>query len=170
MIQLQNRLLRLGPIIVVLVIGGVISAPAALEKVSPFHTMADFSRSSTKPWSAFVLTPEGKRVYKFSFEPERDVSGVLIGVNLVLSRPGSSSNLLNPPRNWHGLQPYSFLANDLLHGPDKSTFGAQRMIKVENEGIVVKIEILNVDVRTAAKGEPQIDNLSLALTVDNISP
>jgi RHS repeat-associated protein len=78
-----------------------------------------------------------------NFYLERNVKGSLVGVNLVLNDVGhlsADSNLLSPTGNWHGLQPYAFVASDLLKGPDNSTFGAHRTIEVKRKGLVVENE------------------------------
>jgi len=156
------------------VILATIPAKAAPPRITPLHAKAEFSRSSSaKEWSASVLTPEGRRAYKLFFEPEYDVNRALAGVDLVLSdlqNRGSKKNLLSPPRNWHGLQPYNFVASDLLQGPDKSTFTSHRTMKIDNRGIVVQIDVLNVSLSSLPGGDHQIDEVQLSVTVNNANP
>ncbi|MGB9335164.1 MAG: hypothetical protein WCB14_09170 [Candidatus Acidiferrales bacterium] len=150
------------------------SLPASSRKISPLQTSADFSRSSSaNPWSTYVQTADGRRAYRLFFEAEYNTDRVLIGVHLVLTPSRGrtvESNLLEPRKNWHGLQPYDFVAADLAQGIDKSAFGAHRMIKAANPDVVVQIDVLSASVSRAAGGEYQIDELKILLSVDNAKP
>jgi hypothetical protein len=160
------------PVIVVLLVTLGAALSATSEGISPLHAQAVFSRSSPgKAWSEFVRTTSGKKVYRLFFDPQRDVSGILVGVDLVLSDSmhGPGLNLLNPPGNWHGLQPYDFVASDFLHGPNKSGFGAHRVISVDRKGIVVDIDVLDVKVSASPGGKTQIDTVNLSIDVQNLS-
>jgi hypothetical protein len=169
----QDRYRNLCLIFPVLFLLSTDSAFGSPEKILPFHSKAYFSRtSSAKPWHAYVLTSRGTPAYKLSFEREYDVNRKLVGINLLLTdakKTGRSMNLLNPPQNWHGLQPHFFVASDLAQGPSQSVFGAHRTIKIESKGIVVQIDILNARVSPLTGGGFQIDDLQLSITVDNLS-
>jgi hypothetical protein len=104
-------------------------------------------------------------------EPEADVGKHVIGVDLVLrnaDEPKTDENLLSPPGNSHGLQPYNFVASDLLHGADRSVFGARRSIKVTSRKLNIVIQILDVKFRTLSDGTQEIDDLKLSVSVDNL--
>jgi hypothetical protein len=130
-------------------------------------------RSSATLWKASVLTSGGKRAYVLSFEPEYGPKNEIIGLDLVLvdAKKGqglSDSNLLNP-QNWHGMQPYDFLGKDLAQGPDKSSFGSRRELKLDGRKLLVRIDISSARVSPLPHGDYEIDQLELAITVDNLS-
>lgn len=57
----------------------------ATGEIRPLHSSAYFSKDYfARPWKAYVLTPEGKRIYKLSFEPEYGPKNEVIGLDLVL--------------------------------------------------------------------------------------
>jgi hypothetical protein len=96
-----------------------------------------------------------------------------VGVDLVLNDLGHASpdsNLLSPTGNWHGLQPYTFIASDFVKGPDNSTFGAHRTIEIKSKELVMGINVLGVKVTSTSEGDAQIDDLTLELVVDNLKP
>ena len=101
------------------------------------------------------------------------MTGSLVGIDLVLNdlaHADPDSNLLSPAGNWHGLQPYMFDASDFLKGPDNSVFGARRTIEVKRNDLVVAINVLNVKVASTPESDPEIDDLTLELMVDNLKP
>ena len=77
---------------------------------------AQFSqRDSAKTWTDHLDSPANKKVYTLSLEPDRDVGKHVINVDLVLrdaDEPKTNEKLLSPAKNWHGLQPYNFVASD----------------------------------------------------------
>ena len=106
-----------------------------------------------------------------SLEPEVNVAKQVIGVDLVLrnaENPKTDENLLRPAGNWHGLQPYNFVATDLMHGADKSVFSARRSIKVTSKKLTVLIQILDAKIRALPDGTHEIDDLKLAISVENL--
>lgn len=170
--QKNSKLVRIARIVLLNL--AAVSVFAAQQQISPLHIKAAFSQSrSTNPWSTFVRSADGKRAYKLYFHLERNVKGSLVGINLVLNDVGHlspDSNLLSPTGNWHGVQPYAFVASDLLKGPDKSAFGSRRKIEVKRRGLVVEISVLNAKVASTPEGDDQIDDLTLELAVDNLKP
>jgi hypothetical protein len=163
-----------GPFITIaLIVFGAIPVPGTPGEIRPLHATAHFSKDSPATlWKAYVVTPEGKRVYKLSFEPEDGPKDEVIGLDLVLldarnERTSAGSNLLNP-HNWHGLQPFDFLGKDLAQGADKSTFGAHRELKLEGKKLVVRIDIASARVNPLPNGDYKIDELELAIMVDNL--
>jgi hypothetical protein len=137
------------------------------------RTTAFFSKkSSGTPWNAYVLASGGKRAYELSFEPEYGSKSEIIGLDLVLgdAQKGqglSDSNLLNP-HNWHGLQPYDFLGKDLAQGSDKSSFGSHRELKLDGRKLLIRMDISSSRVSPLPDGDYEIDQLELAITVDNL--
>ena len=159
-------------------LGGASFASAPPEQgvpptsIAPKQMRAEFSpENSTKPWTDHLYSPSNKKLYDLSLEPEVSVAKHVIGVDLVLrnaENPKADENLLRPAGNWHGLQPYNFVATDLMHGADKSVFGARRSIKVTSKKLTVAIQILDEKIRALPDGTQEIDDLKLAVSVDNL--
>jgi hypothetical protein len=145
----------------------------ASARIVPKQMQAEFSRAASKKvWTDYIYSPTNKKLYVFSLEPQLDVGNHIIGIDLLLrdaERPKSDENLLNPPRPWHGLQPYSFMASDLLHGAGGSAFGAHRTIRVRGRGLDVGIQILVARISALPDGAYQIDELKLSVTADNMT-
>jgi hypothetical protein len=141
-------------------------------RIVPKQMHAEFSQTdSAKAWTDHLDSPANKKVYTLSLEPELDVAKHVIGVDLVLrdaDDPKTNENLLSPATNWHGLQPYDFVASDLLNGADRSGFGARRSIKVTSRELDIEIQILDVKLRALPGGTQEIDELKLAVSADNL--
>src|SRR5277367_4792617 len=92
---------------------------AKLARIVPKQMHAQFSQTdSAKAWTDHLDSPANNKVYTLSLEPDLDVHKHVIGVDLVLrdaDEPKTNDNLLSPVTNWHGLQPYDFVASDLLN-------------------------------------------------------
>jgi len=152
-----------------------VSARGDPVKIRSLHTTAYFSKNySATPWKAYVYTPEGKRAYKLSFEPEYGPKGEITDLDLVLvdakkEHQPPDSNLLSPRGIWHGLQPYNFIGTDLAQGPDKSIGGRHRVLRIDDKKLVVRIDISSVKVSPLTNGDYLIDRLDLAISVDNLS-
>ncbi len=171
--------LRVLPLLCVAVclLGASLSASA--EPIISATMKVEFSReATTKRWSRQIESTAGKPAYFLKLRPEYAVGHYLIGISLVLQdarRIEGDSNLLRPSGDWHGLQPYNFMAEDLSHGPQHSAFGSHRTIINRERGIIVQIDIL--DARTSIRHDknsaippdfPQLDELSLTVSVDNL--
>jgi hypothetical protein len=143
-----------------------------LPSFAPKQMQAEFSReNSTKPWTDHLYSPSNKKLYDLSLEPEVNGAKHVIGVDLVLrdtENPNTDGNLLRPARNWHGLQPYNFVATDLMHGAEKSVFGARRSIKVTSKRLNIVIQILDAKIRALPDGTHEFDDLKLAVSVENL--
>ena len=143
-----------------------------LARIVPKQMQAQFSQgASTKAWTDHLYSPSNKKLYVLSLVPEVDVGKHAIGIDLVLrnaEKPKTGENLLSPTGNWHGLQPYNFVASDLKHGADGSVFGARRSIKVTSRKLNVVIQILGVKSRALPNGTLEIDDLKLSVFVDNL--
>lgn len=141
--------------------------------IRPLHALVTYHPSSETPtWSPFVYSESGRKAYLLWLFLERDVNQRPIGVDLVLNRAGDKDwdgNLLNPRWNWHGLQPYMFVASDFSNGPGKSIFGPRRVIRVERIGILVKIDVLDAHVHAPAKDDYEFTELRMDILVDNLN-
>jgi hypothetical protein len=143
-----------------------------LVRIVPKQMQIQFLRGASKEvWADQLYSPSNKKLYILSLEPELDVGRYVVGVDLVLrdaEEAKTDENLLSPAGNWHGLQPFNFMASDLLHGADKSAFGARRTIKVTSRRLNVAIQILDSKVRTSPEGTHEIDELKLSISADNL--
>ncbi len=163
----------LGSVVLALIVLAALPTCGVPDGIRPLRTMASFSRNSSSTlWKTYILTSGGRRIYQLSFEPEYGPKNEIIGLDLVLvdaenGKGLPAPNLLNP-HNWHGLQPYSFLAKDLVRGPDKSIFGSHRELKLQGKKLFVGIDISNVKVRPLPDDDYEIDQLNLLITVANL--
>jgi hypothetical protein len=143
-----------------------------LARIAPKQMQAEFSRKdSTKTWTDYLYSRSNKKLYVFTLQPDLNAAKQVIGVDLVLRdarNPNTDDNLLSPAGNWHGLQQYNFVATDLKHGADKSVFGARRSIKVTRKKLTVVIQIQDEKIRALPDGTQEIDDLKLAVSVDNL--
>ena len=143
-----------------------------VTSIAPRQMQAEFSRErSANPWTDHLYSRSNKELYDLRPEPESNAAKHVIGVDLVLRsavNPMTDENLLSPAGNWHGLQPYNFVATDLMHGAGKSVFGARRSIKVPSKKLVLVIQILDAKIRTLPDGTQELDDLKLAVSVDNV--
>jgi hypothetical protein len=144
----------------------------SLERIAPKQMQAEFSQEdSTKAWTDHLYSPSNKKIYVLSLKPEVNLAKNVIGVDLVLrdaEKPKTDENLLSPAGIWHGLQPYNFVATDLILGADRSAFGARRSIKVRSRKLNVIIQILAAKIIASPDGTQEIDVLKLAISVDNL--
>jgi hypothetical protein len=145
---------------------------AKLARIVPKQMHAQFSQGdSAKAWTDHLDSPANKKVYILSLEPDLDVGRHVIGVDLVLrdaDEPKTNENLLSPAKNWHGLQPYNFVASDLLSGADRSVFGARRSIKITSRELDIEIQIVDVKLTALPDGTREIDELKLAVSANNL--
>lgn len=144
----------------------------ALSRIAPEQVEVEYSRGAlTNGWMHYIYSAARKKLYVFSLEPQIDNAKHVIGIDVVLhdaDKPNADENLLNPPGNWHGLQPYSFMASDLVNGPVKSAFGLHRIITVTNRGLNIGIRILDVKIGTLPDSAHEISELKLSLSADNL--
>jgi hypothetical protein len=164
-----------GIVAAVLILASIVPAQQTRESPSipivPKQMQAEFLRiDSENIWTDYIYSSNATKLYVLSFEPQVDVSKRIIGIDLVLrdvKNPKKDENLLNPTGIWHGLQPYSFMAQDLLHGPSESAFGRERSIAVRSRGLHFTVELLDVKVSGGSDGAHQIDSLKLSIAADN---
>jgi len=116
-------------------------------------------------WVGYVNANPGEIAYELFLEPQPEESGVVVGWDLVVFRPAHrEENLLEPAGNWHGIQPFSFLAGDLRAGPERGVFGAQRTIRVRGTPATVQVRVVRAQVTTRGPSE-ELTSLKLHLDV-----
>lgn len=111
------------------------------------------ARSGGNAWVGYVNDRRRRShvEYEFLLEPEYDAGELLSGWNLLLFRPEHrNENLLEPAGQWHGLQPFNFVARDLASGPDTSVLGRTRTIAARRAKATVT---LRVEQAVVASGE-----------------
>lgn len=155
-----------------LILGGF---AVAQSPVVPLETTVHFHPDVA--WSAPLRDKAGKVEYLLSLDPQRDLHGHVVMVELVLHRPGDASdspNLLYDGKNLHGAQPFTFDAIDLQHGVELSGFGAERTIRLESIKMQIMTRLLGASVRTASgrsfAGTPEIASLDLFLRLSSLAP
>ena len=143
-----------------------------LAHIVPKQMQAQFSQGAPKAvWTDNLYSLSNKKLYVLSLNPEVNVGKHVVGIDLVLRNAEESEarkNLLSPTGKWHGLQPYNFVASDLLHGAERSAFGARRSIKVTSGGLDIEIQVLDVKVGALPDGTQEIDELKLSIFADNL--
>jgi len=141
-------------------------------KIQPLNSSVEYSASSaSSPWSEYIFCISGRKSYVLWLEPEKNVHGAIVIVNLILNEAGdenAESNLLAAVGNWHGLEAYDFAALDLIKGPANSAFGPSRTIRVERKHLVVKIDLLEARVQRRLPDGYEIGQLRLNISVQNL--
>lgn len=128
----------------------VLASPVAWARVrSPSSATLGFGTDA--PSHAELTDPRTGKHYKAELEVDPDVNGEAGIVNLVLLRPGSEENLLDPFGLFHGLLPNSFAALDLLHGIDKSTFGRTRAVPIRRTATKLIVHVEDAQARLLPK-------------------
>jgi hypothetical protein len=118
-----------------IIIGILLIAPAAIAKHAPKHAAkpqpANTATLRFPEVPSAVVTTKSGAVYRVTLAPRPSVKGALVGLELVVQRqadPLEAANLLDPPGNWAGYQPYTFAATDFKSGPAQSMYGDARTI------------------------------------------
>lgn len=135
------------------------SDPAVLRATVQF----DRARSANAWFAAFGV----KQHYVASLQPVFDISREPSGWDFAVTAPGETENVLEPSGNWHGLQAYNLVADDLLHGIDRSAFGRVRSFRI-NGGISIRLEIQEAVVAPDAKGNARFSLLKVLVTADGL--
>ena len=166
------RTLSLAIIVLAFVLVSVAPASAA-PQIIPLRTTARFSAQSPENlWSVPIRSADGRAAYVLSLEPDFDVGRHIVSLDLVLRHPGDKAdggNLLDPTGKVHGLQPYDFVADDLVEGVQKSAFGAKRTVTLKNLGLLVRIDVLKAMVVPTSTRDHEFDTLEVQIEVDNTS-
>jgi len=137
-----------------------------------FPVSATLAYSSSTPTSAALkIDAIDGSAYELMLQADRDGNGAAVAVDLVLLRSGQERNLLEPKvENWHGAQPFMFVARDLMNGPQGSVYGATRDFLVSKEKLRVRVIISKAIVRKAESVAPLndiFDELVLSIEVSN---
>ena len=106
--------------------------------------------------------------YRLTLTPHPSVHGVVSDIELVLQRqadPANAPNLLDPPGNWPGYQPYIFAATDFKAGAAAALYGASRSICRTASGLAVTIVIQDVATQKVVL-EHRFVSMVVAVTVD----
>lgn len=117
--------------------------PASDEAVLSYS-----STPSSVPGSTLIKSPSGQ-TYRLSLMPERDVKNRIVVLELVLqpaTRKKDHSNLLYPPGNWHGYQPFFFSASDFARGAQNSGYGRTRTIPISKLEMQLRVQVDGVKV------------------------
>lgn len=144
---------------------------AAQPRIVPLQTSAKFSTHVPKSrWTASIKSTDGSPAYVLSLEPDFDVAHHVVTLELVLRRAADQSNapnLLDPTGGRHGLQAYDFAASDFARGVQKSEFGQNRTVRLQDLGLVMQITVSNVTVSPISNSGYQIEGLDLRIKVAN---
>ena len=147
------------------------SAEQNHDAIRPMRASVTFdANSKSQHSSAYLYSLAGTKLYVLWLFPEIDVNQHAVGVELIMSKPTDKNpdlNLLNP-HNWHGLQPFSFAAADLVQGPKRSGYGVVRIVPLQARGIKVEIDLVNSNVQPLSDGGYELTKLSLNIAVDNL--
>jgi hypothetical protein len=102
---------------------------AAEDRPSPAHATISFPIREPQPTlDVPIQAPKGNRVYWLSLNPESDIGGNFVVLDLLLSRAKGGQNLLELKGIWHGYQKWTFAAKDFARGPAKSLYGKERIV------------------------------------------
>jgi hypothetical protein len=98
-----------------------------------------------------IIDPlDGSRLFVTLF-PEKDTAGRIVVIDLLIKSHDNpqSRNLLEPPGNWHGYQPFFFAASDFRQGAERSTYGRSRIVHLPRVGADALITVTDVAVTEA---------------------
>ncbi len=123
-----------------------------------------------------VRSASGRVAYHLSIQPDRDVAGRAVVLNIVLQPIGNSNelpNLLDSTGKLLGYQSYTLSASDFASGIGNSTFGPRRQFMLPKIGICVQFELMFAKVlpfaATAKTGRGyQFERLTLIANVGNL--
>jgi hypothetical protein len=127
----------------------------------------------SKKWAENIEDERGLRKYTlyFYFKPSLGARRQLDGVELRMTKNLNSKdeNLLAPIRDWHGLERFLFMAWDLSHGPEQSTFGNPRHFIVKKLDLAIDLCVSEVNVTGSEPGYYTLNKLQLTLNTRSIT-
>jgi len=166
----KGRFLRIASIALLAAIACLSGHAAVARRIVPLQVSATFSAQSPNSLLSHPVTsPDGRVLYILSLEPEIDVHNRIVCVDVDLHRPGvRDTNLLEPEGRWHGIQPYTLVADDLVRGPDRSIYGDSRLIVARKLGLALRITVVEAEI--SSEMPHQIERLTLQMTLDDIAP
>ena len=132
---------------------------AATTSHATFTATLGYPPGSRAPATSLAFHSPHGYAYRFRLDPERDVEGNVIVVELVMQGASGSShksNLLDATGRRHGMQKWFFAASDLAHGAQRSVYGDARTIDLRKLGITVEAKVVGVRVKPtpATRGMP----------------
>ncbi len=128
----------------------------ARAQILPLHGTLEYSAASGQWPGLTVKAANGSPSYVLTLQPQNDIKGNLVHIDLVLHRAGAkpdANNLLEPPGRWHGLQAYDFNASDFKNGPEQSIGGKTRTISIKSRKLRVTFSISSAEIVPVA-GSP----------------
>jgi hypothetical protein len=160
----------------VLVLAFLTVVESARAQIIPFQGTLAYSSSSSEVPALTVKAADGSPAYVLTFYLERDAKKNLVGLNLVLHRPGArygARNLLEPPHRWHGLQEYMFIAPEFERGLNGGPYGVSREIQIKTRKLDVKFsateaEVVPVDNPPVKTLNYAFKELVIDVAVDNL--
>jgi hypothetical protein len=149
---------------------------SAWAQVMPFRGTLTYVPSRTEDETLVVKAANGSAAYVLKLLPMRGVKGNIVGIDLVMRRPNAAvdaRNLLEPEGRWHGLQDYNFNAIDFVNGPERSTMGPTRTIKIKSRKLSVsftisKTEIASLTDNSSSPIDYAFKELIVDVAVDNL--
>lgn len=83
--------------------------------------------------------------YQLALEPQEDLNGNVIGLNLDVVRLGMKTlgNVLEINDKVHGYQPFNFAASDFERGAPNSIYGKTRQVQNKKLKILITIDVLD---------------------------
>jgi hypothetical protein len=154
------------PFLIALLLVALAGGAKASEK-----TIIGFN--AARPGHARLTDHRTGKSYVMSLEPDPDADGRVSVVDLVLMPSADrGGNLVEPPGNYRGLQPYDFAALDLRQGAARSVFGPVRRITIRGTArkLVVRIDDFALrrfpDRPAGELGSVEIKSLRLSASLD----
>jgi hypothetical protein len=140
-----------------LVVSAMMWHAAAADDSTTFTAVLAYRPESRSPETSRVFRSHGK-AYRFRLVSDRDADGSAGNFELILERATSPRppNLLDPTGMLHGYQRWDFGAFDFANGARKSIYGPTRVMSLPKRGLVVRVDVLRVAVKSApvTKDEP----------------
>jgi hypothetical protein len=139
------------------------AGPACLDAAPPARVEISYPSRLT------VRLSSHGRVYLATLTPWPDAWRDISYIDLELHRPGrrQGRNLLSRPGNWHGIQPFYFVASDIAdRPPGGAIFPNPRRILIQ--GTHEELEVTVVDSRVHPTGTEMhhaFDGLRLSLAI-----
>lgn len=150
--HLQMRIMNViaQSLLVVLVSASASASGAPATNHATFKATLGYPPGSRVPTTSRDFQSPHGQAYRFRLDPQRDVDGNDIVVELVMQGASGSShgsNLLDATGRLHGMQKWFFAASDLAHGPERSVYGDARTIDLPRLGITVEAKVVRVEVK-----------------------
>lgn len=130
------------------------AASGSAQEITPLKTSVSYSGVvMQRPWSAAVSRADGKAAYILTLDPTYWSNGQIQSLSLVL-RKASDDRLL---------QKMTFTAREF----SGRGYSKHRVMSAKRLGLQVQADVLQARVRPGAGGSAAIEELDLAISVDN---